>query len=134
VLHRDGFRCRVPGCNATANVDCHHIEFFMNGGEAVPRNLLCLCEGHHLAVHAGSLVISGDAIDPRFTRSKQSKYKIETRAVETAAALRGRGIAKELVKPAVEATRTHVGNQDLTTAQWIEIALAKLPGPRAHEI
>jgi hypothetical protein len=127
VMHRDGARCRVLGCTATANIDCHHIELFMNGGEAVPRNLLCLCEGHHLAVHAGSLVITGDAIDPRFTWSKQSKYKIETRVVECIAALRSQGVAKELIKRAIAATRTHVGNQDLTTQQWIDIAVSKLP-------
>jgi hypothetical protein len=127
VAHRDGFRCRVSGCNATANIDCHHIEFFMNGGEAVPMNLLCLCEGHHLAVHAGSLVITGDALNPTFTWSKQSKFKIETRAVECRTALRSRGVEKALVTAAVEATRTHVGNQDLTVKQWVEIAVSKLP-------
>jgi hypothetical protein len=133
VMHRDGSKCRVPGCNATANVDCHHIEFFMNGGEAVPNNLLCLCEGHHLAVHAGSLLITGDALDPKFNWSKQSKYKIETRAVECLAALRKRGVDRALIKAAVEATRTHVGNQDLTTQQWIDIALTKLP-PHARVV
>ena len=127
VMHRDGYRCRVPGCSATANIDCHHIEFFMNGGEAVPRNLLCLCEGHHLAVHAGSLVITGDALNPQFTWSKQSKFKIESRVVACIAALRAKGVAKELIKPAIAATRTHVGNQDLTTQQWIDVAVSKLP-------
>jgi hypothetical protein len=126
VMHRDGYRCRVPGCSATANIDCHHIEFFMNGGEAVPRNLLCLCEGHHLAVHAGALVITGDAATPQFTWSKQSKFKIESRVVECIAGLRSKGVAKELIKPAIDATRTHVGNQDLTTRQWVDIALTKL--------
>jgi hypothetical protein len=126
VLHRDGFKCRVPGCGATANIDCHHILYFMLGGEAVPLNLLCLCEGHHLAVHAGSLIIEGDGLDPRFTWSKQSSYKIETRAVECASALRKRGVAKELIKPTVAAVRTHVGKQDLTAKQWLDIALTKL--------
>lgn len=133
VAHRDGFMCRVPGCRATANIDCHHIEFFMNGGEAVPSNLLCLCEGHHLAVHTGTLVIKGDAINPTFTWSKQSSYKIETRAVECTAALRARGVAKELIKPTMAAVRTHVGQQDLTVQQWIDIALTKLP-PEARAV
>jgi hypothetical protein len=31
------------------------------------------------------------------------------------------------LKSAVEATRTHVSKQDLTTRQWIDIALTKLP-------
>jgi hypothetical protein len=127
VFHRDGYKCRVPGCGATANIDCHHMKFWKDGGKHENRNLLTLCEGHHLAVHAGSLLIEGDAVDPKFTWSKQSNFKIETRVVECRAALRARGVAKELIKPAVEATRTHVGQHDLTTAQWIEIALTKLP-------
>jgi hypothetical protein len=74
-------------------------------------------------------VIAGDAADARFTRAPQSNYKIETRVVECTAALRKSGIAKDLIKAAVEATRTHVGKQDLTTQQWIDVALTKLPPP-----
>ncbi|HUS28673.1 MAG TPA: HNH endonuclease signature motif containing protein, partial [Kofleriaceae bacterium] len=125
VLHRDGYKCRVPGCRVTENIDCHHIVYFMHGGEAVPMNLIALCEGHHLAVHAGSLVIAGDAVKTTFTWSKQSKWKIETRVVECTAALRSRGVDKQQIKAVVAATRAHVGNQDLTTRQWMEIALTK---------
>ncbi|HUS29240.1 MAG TPA: hypothetical protein VMZ53_12045 [Kofleriaceae bacterium] len=127
VLHRDGYQCRVPGCRATENLDAHHIKFWMHGGVTTAPNLLCLCEGHHLAVHAGSLVITGDAVTAAFTWSKQNSFKIETRAVECTAALRARGIAKRAVRTAVDATRTHVGQQDLTAQQWIDIALSKLP-------
>jgi hypothetical protein len=105
------------------------MRFRKDGGKHENRNLLTLCEGHHLAVHAGSLMIEGDAIDARFTWSKQSNYKIETRVVECRAALRAKGIAKDLIKVAVAATRTHVGKQDLTTQQWVDIALTKLPSP-----
>jgi hypothetical protein len=133
VFHRDGYKCRVPGCSATANIDCHHMKFWKDGGKHENRNLLTLCEGHHLAVHAGSLIIEGDALDPKFTWSKQSNYKIETRAVECTAALRAKGIAKELIKAAVAATRTHVGKQDLTTQQWVDIALAELPTEARHD-
>jgi predicted GNAT family acetyltransferase len=127
VLHRDGYRCRVPGCSATANIDVHHIMFFMNGGNNTLTNLITLCEGHHLALHEGSLVIEGDATNARFTRVPQNKFKIESRVVECTAELRKRGVAKELIKPAVAATRAHVGGQDLTARQWIDIALTKLP-------
>jgi hypothetical protein len=126
ALHRDGYRCRVPGCTGSANIDVHHIIFLVNGGKNSLPNLITLCEGHHLAVHEGSLVIEGDATNARFTRAPQNNYKIETRVVECIAALRKRGVAKELIKPAVEATRTHVGKQDLTTQQWIDIALTEL--------
>ena len=130
VLHRDGFCCRVPECTATANIDVHHILFVVNGGTNAPENLITLCEGHHLAVHAGSLVIAGDAVTAKFVCKPQSKFKIATRAVECAAALRARGVAGELVKAAVDATRTHVGMQDHTTEQWVDIALTKVPASR----
>src|SRR5205823_4629575 len=107
--------------------DVHHIRFLMHGGTHALENVITLCEGHHLAIHAGSLVIGGDAVTAKFVFKPQSKYKIETRAVECAAALRARGVDKKLIKAAVEATRTHVGQQDLTSQQWIDIALTKLP-------
>jgi hypothetical protein len=127
VLHRDNHQCRVPGCTAITNIDVHHILFLMYGGKNTLANLITLCEGHHLALHAGALELEGDAYTAKFTFKPQNKFKIETRAVECAAALKKRGIAKELIKPAIAATRTHVGMQDLTTQQWVEIALAKLP-------
>jgi hypothetical protein len=127
ALHRDGYRCRVPGCGATANIDVHHIVFLMHGGKNTLPNLITLCEGHHLALHEGALMIEGDANNARFTRVPQNNFKIESRVVECRAALRKRGIAKDVVKAVVEATRTHVGKQDLTVQQWIEIALTKLP-------
>lgn len=127
VFHRDGYCCRVPGCTATANIDVHHILFLMYGGKNTLANLITLCEGHHLALHEGGLEIEGDAFTAKFVFKPQSKFKIETRVVECRAALRARGVAKELIKPAVEATRTHVGMQDLTTQQWVDIALTRLP-------
>ncbi|HTL36437.1 MAG TPA: hypothetical protein VL326_25065, partial [Kofleriaceae bacterium] len=81
------------------------------------------------ALHEGSLLIEGDAYNASFTFRPQNKLKLATRAVECAAALRERGVAKELLKVVVEATRTHVGKQDLTTQQWVDIALTKLPSP-----
>ena len=125
-MHRDGYKCRVPGCTATANIDVHHIIFLMYGGKNVLPNLLTLCEGHHLALHEGSLVIEGDANNATFTRRSQNNFKVATRAVECMAELRKRGVPKAQIKAAVEATRTHVGKHDLTIQQWVEIALTKL--------
>jgi hypothetical protein len=42
-------------------------------------------------------------------------------------------VATGVVKSAVEATRAHVGMQDLTTQQWIDIALTKLPVTESPE-
>jgi hypothetical protein len=126
ALHRDGYKCRVSGCCSTANIDVHHIVFLMHGGKNVLSNLITLCEGHHLALHEGALVIEGDAATARFTRRSQNNFKIVTRAVECAAELRKRGVPRKQIKAAVEAARAHVGKHDLTTRQWVDIALTKL--------
>jgi hypothetical protein len=94
--------------------------------------LIALCEGHHLALHDGSLVIEGDALTARFSFRSQNKFKQATHAVDCAAALRRRGVDKKLIKAAIEATRTHVGTHDLTLDQWVDIALTKL-APQARE-
>ena len=49
--------------------------------------------------------------------------------MECAAALRAKGIASEQIKSVIAATRAHVGMQDLTTRQWVDIAMTKLPRP-----
>jgi Holliday junction resolvase RuvA-like protein/HNH endonuclease len=72
VLLRDGGRCTVPGCRATRNLDCHHIEPREQGGGHEPENLTTLCSGHHAALHRGELVIEGKAPAIKVTRRWQS--------------------------------------------------------------
>lgn len=48
---------------------------------------------------------------------------MRARAVETSAELRKRGFDRETIRNAVERTRTHVGMEDLTVQQWVDIAL-----------
>lgn len=92
-------------------------------------NLLTLCEAHHLALHEGSLVVEGAPPDVTFTRRANNNFKVATRAVETAAALRRLGYKPDEVRAAVAATRTHVGDYDLPLEQWIKIARTKCARP-----
>ncbi|MDB4959134.1 MAG: endonuclease [Myxococcales bacterium] len=61
VWVRDHGRCRVPGCRSSRFLEVHHILHRVDGGDNSPRNLLILCDGHHLALHEGKLQITGSA-------------------------------------------------------------------------
>jgi hypothetical protein len=128
ALARDRHRCAVPGCRST-NLDAHHDHELSKGGKNLLSNLIALCEGHHLALHEGALVMEGVPPDVTFTRRSNNNFKVATRAVDTAAALRRLGYKNDEVKAAVAATRTHVGSYDLPLEQWIKIALSKCPRP-----
>lgn len=146
VLARDEHRCRVPGCRST-NIDVHHLHRFALGGSHDEGNLLTLCEGHHLAVHNGKLVIIGTAPDVRFEFTKlepqenrfdletsavetrgalepqASRFDLETRAVETQRALEQLGFRRQEAIAAVRAARTHVGVNDRPIEAWLKAAL-----------
>ena len=59
VMLRDRGRCRVPGCRAAANIEVHQIVPRELGGEHTMENLIALCDGHHVAHHAGHVRIEG---------------------------------------------------------------------------
>ena len=117
----------VPDCRSYHNLDVHHIVHRENGGTNELENLIVLCEGHHLALHEGALLIEGTASTAKLERRPNHKLKIETRVVATRSALRSLGWKPHEVKAAVEAARTHVGNADLPVDEWIRIALGKCP-------
>jgi hypothetical protein len=129
-MRRDHGHCRVPGCRSARNLDQHHIVPRAEGGANTEDNVLTLCESHHLALHAGSLIIEGTASNPRFTRRAHNSFAIAERAVETGKALKALGFDKQEVSAALHATRTHVGTAELTVEQWIRIALGYCPKPR----
>jgi hypothetical protein len=131
VNHRDHGRCRVPWCRSSRNCDQHHMRPVALGGEHSAENLITLCESHHLAHHAGALIIEGSATTAVFTRRAHHSFAIAERAVETARALRDLGFDKHEVKAAMDKTRTHVGTTELTLEQWIKIALSYCPKPRS---
>ena len=100
------------------------------GGEHSAENLITLCESHHLAHHAGALIIEGSASTAVFTRRAHHSFAIVERGVETARVLRDLGFDKHEVNTAMHKTRTHVGTTELTLEQWIKIALSYCPKPR----
>jgi hypothetical protein len=130
IRARDHGKCRVPWCRSARNIDLHHIVPRSEGGEHTLENILLLCESHHLAHHAGALIIAGTATSATFTRRAHHAFAIAERAVETASALKALGFDRHEVKAAMEKTRTHVGTAELTLEQWIKIALGFCPKPR----
>ncbi len=123
VLHRDQGRCRVPGCHAHRNLDIHHILHVVNGGTNELLNMLTLCEAHHLAHHAGTLVIERVGEEVTFRREGRNRFTRATREVETKDALRGRGFDRDQVKAIMTRTTNQVGEGDLSAEQWLAIAL-----------
>ncbi len=101
VRRRDHGQCRVPGCRSARNLDQHHIVPRAEGGANTEDNVLTLCESHHLALHAGSLIIEGTASNPRFTRRAHNSFAIAERAVETGKALKALGFDKQEVSAAL---------------------------------
>ncbi len=61
MMRDDHARCRVPGCRAAANIEVHHIVPWSRGGAHTLENLIALCDGHHVALHRGDLIIEGPA-------------------------------------------------------------------------
>jgi hypothetical protein len=130
VKHRDHYKCRVPWCRSSINVDCHHIRPVAAGGTHTFDNLLSLCESHHLAHHEGALIIEGTATSPAFRRREHHALAVVERVIDTKRALESLGFDRSEVKAAVDKTKTHVGSDELTLQQWIKIALSYCPKPR----
>jgi 5-methylcytosine-specific restriction endonuclease McrA len=63
VLRRDRGRCQVPGCRSSRWIHIHHVVHREHGGTNDPSNLVCLCFGHHQALHRHQIAISGNAPD-----------------------------------------------------------------------
>ena len=59
VLARDGGRCLA--CKCRLRLDHHHQIWWSRGGQTKEENLLILCRKCHALVHAGLLVVKGDA-------------------------------------------------------------------------
>ena len=123
VLARDGHRCRVPGCRST-NIDAHHIKPQALGGTNDELNLLTLCEGHHLAIHRGTLVMRGTAPAFTFELVPANRFTLQTRLVETRRALEQRGLSRQEASAVVAVVRTHVGEEPLSADGWLVLALS----------
>ncbi|MHC4100021.1 MAG: AAA family ATPase [Planctomycetota bacterium] len=64
VLARDRHRCRH--CGSPHRLHLHHVIPWSKGGRSRMKNLITLCRTCHALVHAGLLVIAGDAKTCRF--------------------------------------------------------------------
>jgi hypothetical protein len=61
IFARDGYRCQIPGCRSSRNLEAHHIDEQCMGGAGTVSNGTTLCGGHHAARHEGLLEITGIA-------------------------------------------------------------------------
>ena len=65
VLHRDGHRCRVPGCDNTLDLQIHHVKWFgRDHGPTDTTNLTTICGTCHHHIHRGHINVTGNADDP----------------------------------------------------------------------
>lgn len=66
VLHRDGHRCRTPGCESTLGLEIHHIIPYgpPHEGPTDTWNLGPHCGGCHTLIHLGEIVVTGNADEP----------------------------------------------------------------------
>jgi HNH endonuclease/uncharacterized protein DUF222 len=68
VRERDKSRCQFPGCRSR-RTDIHHVIPWAKGGKTRLRDLVLLCEAHHVIVHAlGYLITPGQDGTFAFTR------------------------------------------------------------------
>ena len=57
VRERDRCRCQAPGCQSR-RTDIHHVRPWAKGGKTRLRDLILLCEAHHMIVHAYGYIIT----------------------------------------------------------------------------
>jgi len=110
IAHRDGYRCRAPGCRSARFLEVHHIVHKEDGGTSKPSNLILLCDAHHKAHHDGLITIAGSA--PRNVRFHRGSASTSdgTRLLVDGDPLHPRIDAK-----AANASTTHVGHDRSTT-------------------
>lgn len=65
IFARDGYRCTIPGCRSTRNLEAHHIVPQAMGGAGTVSNGTTICGGHHAANHEGLIEITGRAPQSR---------------------------------------------------------------------
>jgi hypothetical protein len=123
VLHRDQGRCQVPGCQAHANLDVHHVKHRAHGGTNDLWNLITLCEAHHLCHHEGTLAIERVGGELRFRREGSNAFTRATRIVATREALRERECGREQIAEIMQRTIAHVGANELSEQEWIATAV-----------
>jgi hypothetical protein len=128
VHRRDHGRCTVPGCRHSAFLEIHHLVPRAQGGDHAPGRLTILCSGHHRAVHAGRLRITGEAPDRLvFRHADGTPYGADFFA-EAQQALRQLGFTAAQAAGAVARARPHVA-PEVGLAEVIRACLRECPRP-----
>jgi 5-methylcytosine-specific restriction endonuclease McrA len=107
VRERDKGRCQFPGCNSR-RTDIHHIIAWAKGGKTRLRDLISLCEAHHVIVHSLGYLITQAQCGFAFTRP-------DGRAVPSSPALPGSDGDRDLA---------HCHDADITTDTIVPTGLA----------
>ncbi len=139
VWRRDHGRCVVPGCRAARGLEVHHVHYRTHGGKHEPRNLAVVCFGHHQAIHAGRLIIHGEAPALTFTHADGRPYGAPPPLTSASAspapspvsedaihALTGLGFPLREARARVADGLTHVGGE-ATLETVIRAALQRRP-------
>jgi len=63
AIERDGWTCQMPHCRSNGPFHEHHRQFRSAGGSDDLANLTALCVGCHAMLHAGHVVVLGEAPD-----------------------------------------------------------------------
>ena len=82
VLHRDGYRCTMPGCGNRVRswLVAHHIVHWSDGGPTDMANLTTLCKPHHNLIHDGKWRLTGvPGRDLTFRRPDGRVYEVGMR-------------------------------------------------------
>jgi hypothetical protein len=74
IYHRDGNRCRFPGCHHTRWLEIHHRQHWAYGGRTDLDNLILICGYHHRFVHEHGWHITGPPDAPTFRKPDWRPY------------------------------------------------------------
>lgn len=130
IWRRDRGACRVPGCRATAHLEIHHLVPREAGGAHEPSNLILLCDGHHAALHRGTLSIRGAAPDHlTFERVAPSNFGRAALVAQVKDALVGLGFKPAIAAAAIDAALADAA--ELALEPLLRAALRQCPRPLA---
>jgi hypothetical protein len=131
VRERDRGRCQFPGCRSR-RTDIHHVIPWAKGGKTRLRDLILLCEAHHVIVHALGWVIA-PALGGGFAFTRpDGRFMPNGPALPGSdgdlAACHDAEITTETIVP------TGLGDKlDLDLALWACFANARITAERADE-
>ena len=104
--------CRVPGCCQSRNLDAHHIQHWVDGGETSLDNLVHLCRTHHTQLHRGYFTIHIENSDT----TQESQMVFSTPSGQSIPASFFPQFPEQSVKAAEEALRSAAPDVDPKTA------------------